>query len=278
MDTPIAVGVTDGRASGRALEWSIDRATDSHDRLRLFCVVGETSGIAGESMVEERALAAAELLLDRAARAAEERSVAAELLLLRGKPLAQIIEVSRQAQLLVIGSDRATADHPHRGPLAIRTAAGAHCPVVVVPDLELAESSGVVVGVDGSEISERAVAFAAREAARNGDVLTAVMSWSPMPMPMQIGGLPREYLASAQQLTEEHLAISLAGLRQDFPELEIRTVVEPAYPGQLIRREAARARMVVLGSHGRGAVGRFILGSTTQVLLERPPTVIVVVR
>ncbi|WP_426319892.1 universal stress protein [Microbacterium sp. E-13] len=278
MDALIAVGVTDGRAARRARAWAIDRATESHDRLLLFSVVGESSGIAGESTIAQRALAAAELLLQRSAKEAADRGIAADVQVLRGKPLAQIIEISRRAQLVVIGSDRATADHPHRGPLAVRTCAQAHCPVVVVPDLDLEDARGIVVGVDGSEISERAVAFAAREAVRRDEVLTAVMSWSPMPMPMQIGSLPREYLAGAQQLTEENLAISIAGLRQDFPELRIRTVVEPSHPGQLIRREAAHARMAVVGSHGRGALGRFILGSATQVLLERPPTVMVIVR
>jgi nucleotide-binding universal stress UspA family protein len=55
-------------------------------------------------------------------------------------------------------------------------------------------------------------------------------------------------------------------------------MVEPAYPAQLIRREAATARLAVVGTHGRGAFRRFFLGSTTQLLLEQPPTVLAIVR
>ena len=62
-------------------------------------------------------------------------------------------------------------------------AAGAKCPVVVVPDFETAGRSGVVVGVDGSPVSEHALRFAAAEAHRVGEKLIAVSVWTPVEAP-----------------------------------------------------------------------------------------------
>ncbi|MCH6230998.1 universal stress protein [Microbacterium sp. CFH 31415] len=278
MGDAIAVGVSDSSASRRAVEWAIHRAVRSSAQLLLISVVGSDSGAAGERGVVERALAGAELLLDQLTRRASEHGLTAEAVVDRGDPLARLVAASERAALLVVGSDRFTGSRRRRGPLAMRVSGEAHCPVVVVPDRDVEGNAGVVVGVDGSEISERAIRFAAEEAERHDEELIAVKSWSPMPMPMQIGTLPSEYLAAAQQLAEEELAISLAGLRQDLPDLRVRTVVEPEYPAALLRRIGAGARMVVAGSHGRGALRRFLLGSTTQLLLEEPPTVVAVVR
>ena len=75
--------------------------------------------------------------------------------------MSTLIDASEEADLLVIGSDYTGTGGPARGAHGVRIASGAHCPVVVVPDLEVAGRAGIVVGVDGSPISEQAIAFAA---------------------------------------------------------------------------------------------------------------------
>lgn len=279
MNDVITVGVTNTTASQRAVEWAMERAVDLHHDLLLVSVVGAGSGVTGEDALVNEVVAATGLMLDGIVERAAARGVRAEARIERGKPLAQLIEVSRHAQLLVIGRNRFRhADGVHLGGQAIRVTAGAHCPVAVIPDRDLFGSRGVVVGVDGSDVSERAIRFAAADADRHGDALTAVSVWSPLPVPMETGTYPPEYLANMQALTEEESSISLAGLRQDYPDLDVRVVVASGYPGELICREAEHARVVVVGSHGRGAIGRFLLGSTSQAVLERMPTAVVVVR
>ena len=60
----------------------------------------------------------------------------------------------------------------------------AHCPVVVVPDIDLAGRRGVIVGVDGSAVSGKLIDFAAAEAARTGDPLTVVAGLAREPFPV----------------------------------------------------------------------------------------------
>ncbi|TQJ31320.1 universal stress protein [Microbacterium sp. SLBN-146] len=279
MNGVIAVGITNTTASQRAVEWAIERAAALHHDLLLVSVVGAGSGVSGEGALVDEVVAATELMLDATVELAGSRGVRAEARIERGKPLARLIEVSQHAQLLVIGRNRFRhADGVHLGGQAIRMTAGAHCPVAVIPDRDLFGSTGVVVGVDGSDVSERAVRFAAAEADRHGDTLTAVTAWSPLPVPMGTGTYPPEYLANMQALTEEESSISLAGLRQDYPDLDVRVVVASGYPGELICREAEHARLAVVGSHGRGAIGRFLLGSTSEAVIEQMPTAVIIVR
>ena len=168
---------------------------------------------------------------------------------------------------------------PPRGAHGVRIAAGAHCPVVVLPDLEPGGSVvGVVAGVDGSEVSEHAIAYAAAEADRLGEPLTLVTVWSPIVTPYHPGVYPEEYLHNMQALAEEALALSTAGLRQDYPDLHVDRHVEEGYPSAVINRLAASARLRVLGTHGRGAIARFLLGSISEEVLGRLASATAIVR
>lgn len=278
MNGTIAVGVTDAAGARSALEWAIGRAAARRERLLLVSVVGSAWGVGGEETLVERAVVRATALLESSADRAREAGVDAETLIERGDPVARLIDVSERADLLVLGSDFARDGSRLRGVRGVRIAAGAHCPVVVVPETVDGGGTGVVVGVDGSDASEKAVAFAAAEADRTGERLTAVMTWSPVPVPFELDEYPQDYLDRMQSLTAEDLAISLAGLRQDYPDLAVSTVVESGYPTGVLLRTARSARLLVVGSHGRGPVARFLLGSTSQAVLSHLPTVTAIVR
>lgn len=278
MNGGIAVGVTDASGARSALQWAIERAVARRERLMLVCVVGSAWGIGGEEPLIEGAMQKTRALLEEAAAHARAEGADAEVSIERGDPVTRLIDVSARADLLVLGSDFARDGSPLRGVRGVRIAAGARCPVVVVPDTGAQDRTGVVVGVDGSEVSEKAVAFAAAEADRAGEALTAVMTWSPVPVPFELDDYPQDYLDRMQSLTTEDLAISLAGLRQDYPDLAVSSVVESGYPAAVLLRASRSARLLVVGSHGRGAFGRFLLGSTSQAVLAHPPTVTAIVR
>lgn len=278
MSETIAVGVTDASGAQRALEWAIERAVARHAALLLVSVVGSGSGVGGEKPLLDRATQGAAEMLASAAARARASGARAETVIERGDPVAQLVGVSSRVDLLVLGSDFARGGSRLRGVRGVRITAAAHCPVVVVPDDGVDGRAGVVVGVDGSDASEKAVAFAAAEADRLGETLTAVMTWSPLPVPFEMDDYPEHYLDHMQDLSTETLAIALAGLRQDYPDLSVKTVVESGYPAAVISRAAHHARLLVVGSHGRGAMARFLLGSTSQALLQQLPTVTAVIR
>lgn len=276
----IVVALTGAPVSRRALDWAAQRATDRHQSLELISVVGGAIGAVGEHSVVEGATEAKRLMLEAEAQRLADRGIPITIRVERGNPVSRVIDATTDAALLVIGSDyRGPDSGPARGAHGIRIAAGAHCPVVIVPDLDVTGRSGVVAGVDGSEVSEDAIAFAAAEADRLGEPLTLVTVWTPIVTLHNPEGLyPDDYLENMQALSEEALSLSGAGLRQDYPDLEIRRHVERGYPSAVINRLAADARLAVLGTHGRGAIARFLLGSISEEVLARLATATAIVR
>ncbi|MGX1703511.1 universal stress protein [Microbacterium sp. NPDC055357] len=280
MSSTIVVGVTGAPAARRAVDWAVARAAARQQRVELLGVVGGAVGAVGEGAVLDAATAATRELLEaekaRVAASGVDVSTRIEV----GDPVATLVEATAGADLLVIGSDyRGPGDGPARGVHGIRVVAGSACPVAVVPDIDPAERRGVVVGIDGSPVSESAVAFAAAEADRLGEPLIAVCAWTPLASPRNaLMVLPEEYRASMEQLARERLALALAGLRGQYPGLEIDARVAQGFPSDVINDLAADAQIAVVGSRGRGALRRFLLGSISHEVLQRLATVTIVAR
>ncbi|MFT3798192.1 universal stress protein [Microbacterium sp.] len=287
MSDTIIVGVTGAPVSDRAVAWAATRAAARHQRLELWAVVGGAIGTVGEASVISDALDAAQSLLDARVTTARECGLDDTRVSTRmeaGDPVSTLVDASAHAALLVIGSDyRGPDGGPARGSHGFRVAAAAKCPVVVVPDLDLSDGddgrSGVVVGIDGSELSEQALRFAAAEADRLGEKLIAISVWTPLEAPRNdLAVYPEAYLENMQAATEEVQSLALAGLATDYPDLVVERVVAQGYPSHVINARAATARMAVVGTHGRGALARFLLGSISHEVLQRLATVTAVVR
>jgi nucleotide-binding universal stress UspA family protein len=138
--------------------------------------------------------------------------------------------------------------------------------------------SGIVVGIDGSAAADRALEFAMTEAEQTAEALSVVHTWQPVPLPVAMDAYPQGYLAGAQRLAEEVVRTTLAKHEPSHPHLDIHRIVERGFPAHRIGELARTSRMAVVGSHGRGAIARFFLGSTSQAVLEEMSTVIVVVK
>ena len=67
-------------------------------------------------------------------------------------------------------------------------------------------------------------------------------------------------------------------LRRRWPEAEVLVTDAPPVPGILARARKVRARAIVLGSRGLGAVGRLLLGSVSRAVVRRAPCAVLVVR
>lgn len=279
MKSTIVVGVSGAAVSERVVDWAIARAARTGQRIEVVAVVGGAVGAVGEDDVLQGSIAAARALADGYAAKAAADGVEAGVRVEAGSPVDRLVVASEGAALLVIGSDDQPSERSRRGLHGLRIAAAATCPVVVVPDVDPAGRTGVVVGVDGSEISENALRFAAAEADRLGEPLVAVAVWSPLAAPGNgLVSYPDLYLEHMQAGTEEILAIALAGLAADYPDLVVERVVACGYPSQILEERAAGARLLVVGSHGRGALRRLLLGSISHEVLAHPVTATAVVR
>ncbi|MEZ3159199.1 universal stress protein [Microbacterium sp. BWT-B31] len=283
MAGTIVVGVTDRAVSERVVDWAAARAGSTGDRLVLLSVVGGAVGAVGEAEVLGTAVTAAESLAETHAERLRSQGGEVEVRVVHGNPTAQLIESSTDASLLVIGSDYRGEGHGgRRGPHGRRIVAGSHCPVVVVPDYDVGGRSGVVVGLDGSDLSRRALEFAADEASRTGETLTAVSAWTPMPVGSygmgEVAYYPELYLTDLQGVTESMVADLLAPVREAHPQLRIEAYVAEGDPGLVVNDAAVSARLAVVGTHGRGGLARLLLGSVSENVLAELATVTAVVR
>ena len=137
----------------------------------------------------------------------------------------------------------------------------------------------IVVGVDGSEGSVRALGWAARQADLTGATLEVVACWE---WPSSYGwGLP----LPADYRPDEDAATALAGIvdaaRRDHPGVEIRSRVVEGHPARILIESSADADLLVVGSRGHGEFSGMLLGSVSEhcvtnahcpVLVMRGPT------
>ena len=138
------------------------------------------------------------------------------------------------------------------------------------------ERERVVVGVDGSESSLRALRWAADEARRRGATLDVVHAWH---LPYAAG---YPYLAAYGDLgvfEEEGRAILDRALTET--NLKDAEGVEPIFvhggPARVLLDTAKGADLLVVGSRGLGGFAGLLLGSVShQVALHAPcPAVII---
>jgi nucleotide-binding universal stress UspA family protein len=67
-------------------------------------------------------------------------------------------------------------------------------------------------------------------------------------------------------------------LRRRWRDAEAVVTDAPPVPGILARARQLRARVIVLGSRGLGAVGRLLLGSVSRAVVHQAPCAVLVVR
>ncbi|MGW0227132.1 universal stress protein [Actinopolymorpha singaporensis] len=136
----------------------------------------------------------------------------------------------------------------------------------------------VVVGVDGTQGSLDAVAWAAHAATLRKVPLRVVhaFAWPLLHVPAAMWQLgPEDGLrAHADSLVEE--AVRTA--RDTAPDIEITTTVETDFPLPLLVDLSRDATYVVVGTAGRGSVADVLAGSLTIELSARSQAPVVVVR
>ena len=217
--------------------------------------------------------AVAEKMLERVAAELADRhpGLRVEVRQVAGGPGATLVEESRRAELVVVGS-RGVGGFAGLllGSVGAQLAQHGHCPVLVVRPAEqpIPVDGPVLVGVDGSESAAYAVALAADEADRRDAELVLTHVRAPE------RGAPAPEVAAEATTAERAEAAELLGaaaarIREAHPELRVteRPVVA-ASPETALRDASADASLVVVGSRGRGGFTGLLLGSVSQALVQ----------
>ncbi|TFB51340.1 universal stress protein [Cryobacterium tagatosivorans] len=280
MAEDVIVAIDGGPASNAAVDWMLDRARTATLSVELTTVVELDWAPAGGPeddfhIVYERALSEAGRRVDEAAPTLRKTSVVR-----RGSPVEELIRASTRADLLVIGTNKRTGFLAGAvyGTLPLRLAAHARCPLVVVPANWTRSDGPVVAGAEDDRSSDVALDFAAREAARLGRGLVIVHAWTiPATLGLDDGSIvPFDAL---QEAHEEILALAAGRIRAAHPGLEVAPVLEQGPAAPTLVEASQMAALLVVGTHGRGAVAGLILGSVSHdVLLNMPCPIAVVPR
>ena len=137
----------------------------------------------------------------------------------------------------------------------------------------------ILVGVDGSEASMKAAQLAAEIAIRFGARVTLAYVVPRLLLPPDAYGLT---VADVEQehrvFGEKLLAHALTRLGESGVQVDTVVLSGPPAEGLAESAQAVDVDLVVVGSRGRGAVARMLLGSVTDRLVHICPKPVLVVR
>ncbi|MDX3752716.1 universal stress protein [Streptomyces sp. AK08-02] len=135
----------------------------------------------------------------------------------------------------------------------------------------------VVVGVDGSEPSLRAVDWAADEAVLHGLPLRVVYAslwerYEGTSLAQDVGK------PSEQVLAEDIVETAARRARRRRPDLKVSTDVLPEEPEYALVRESRSATLLVTGSRGRSGLAEALLGSVSLAVAGHAQCPMIVIR
>ncbi|RSS57381.1 universal stress protein [Streptomyces sp. WAC01280] len=178
---------------------------------------------------------------------------------------------SRSAQLIVVASrGMGGIAGLMLGSTPVSLAARSHCPVMTVREAHRVSSGAgpVVLGIDGSADSDKAVDVAFAEAAQRRAPLVAVHAWQPDKAP--VGAAPE----SAEQL----LAQATAGRADTYPDVTVRRDLVDATAREALLEASEAAQLLVVGARGRSGLAGLLLGSVSQAVMTHAHCPVVTVR
>lgn len=285
---PVAVGVDGSHSSDRAVDWAADYAALTHRRL----VAVHGTGFVGvrpsahDLLEAERvAIEAGRIVTDAAVERALRRhpDLDATALVDVADPPTVLLEQSRSAAAIVVGARREEAFKQLFGSVSLGVARHARCPAVVVrPPGHRTPGplvDRIVLGLDGTATSRDAASFAFEYAALTGLPLVVVHgSWERLSRGSTVLALLTE--AEGRGLTvEEELSIAetVAGLPEQYPEVEVREEHRTADPAIALVEASQTATLVVVGARGLGAARAALLRSVSTALVEHAACPVAVV-
>jgi nucleotide-binding universal stress UspA family protein len=131
----------------------------------------------------------------------------------------------------------------------------------------------VLVATDGSEPAETAASHALAVAERFGATVHVLSVVDARPGVAGVGG----EVAQSRARADAEAAVDRLRATAEAAGVAVTTEVDRGRPLVVIADRAADCDLLVLGSHGRTGLARFVLGSVTETLTIDPPGPVLVV-
>jgi nucleotide-binding universal stress UspA family protein len=203
------------------------------------------------------------------------RARAARLRVLDTAPADALIAESTEADLVVVGPRSANAIQGLLlGSVTEHVMSQASCPVAIVHNAELDLAHRIVVGLDGSDCSRRALDWALEQAQLTASTIDAVVAWEWAP---QYGVYPYgPDDATVEKGARELLDRELARL----PAKHASTVhgrLSHGHPAKVLLDASVGSDALVVGNHRAGTATGRLLGSVSQKVARHATVPVVVV-
>jgi len=278
----IVVGMDGSSGAADALRWAVDEGRLCDRPVTAILAWDDSLPHVGfsEDVVVSVNAAEAAVELDGYVRAALGPTTDHEIeqRVVRGDPVDVLLETARPGDLLVVGArGLGTMRGLLLGSVSQRCLHESTSPVVVVRAVASPHSGvqHIVVGVDGSETSIRALAWSLDEARRRHAEVEVVHTWHlpylggyPYAVPIDTAIFQDEAVALVERLIAD---ADTSGL----PGPIVRTIGADGAV-QAVLDAAKDADLVVIGSRGLGGFRGMALGSVSHAVTHHAPCPVVV--
>jgi len=133
----------------------------------------------------------------------------------------------------------------------------------------------IVVGVDGSPPSERALDWAVAEVRRTGAALHLVSAWT---FPMALGYAFTTTVHQVQQSAQDVIDRAMAHVGEVAGDVTVTGETSEQAPAPALIAAAKGADLLVVGSRGLGGFQGLLIGSVSQYCTRHATCSVVVVR
>lgn len=279
----VVVGIDLSDSSDLALQWAVSEAARRRCRLLVLHAYSlpvypaVRAGVPGATVVTDLddsvRESAVEATTDAVARVrASHPGLDVAKQTGAGSPAEALVLASQEAALVVVGARGLGAFRGMlMGSVSTHVCAHSHAPVVVVHEAPTRSVVGarVVVGVDGTQTSTEALAFAFEQASSRGVGLTVVHTWDLDALEESAASMT--WSVDWEQVGEQErsvLAEALAGFGEQYPDVEVRRDVAQGHPVEELARQSENACLLVVGTRGRGVVSGWLKGSVSQAVVR----------
>ncbi|WP_113703734.1 universal stress protein [Nonomuraea lactucae] len=278
----IVVGVDGSVPARAAVEWAVNDALRMHEPLRIVHAMDRSPyEIAKFPAAEwpDPLVRGGQKILAEALALARDRQPSVEVTteLIEGSPAAVLCEQGEGATEVVVGSrGHGGFAGALLGSVSDHVAGRAHCPVVVVHGERRPVRGQIVAGVDDEPECEPALAYAFEQAALRGATLRALNAWQ---LPVHAFAPELAFDLDDIRATQHQVVRrALERFEKEYPQVTVVEDVQTAHPVEALARASAEADLLVVGSHGRGAIGAALLGSVSRGVLHHTHGPVAVVR